>query len=114
MQSTALGRGSLAPSPSKNLRAGMSSNGSIGLPCETKTTGIWDSAVLMRSLRPHVRRLDDGEELAGQLALLARAEAGVLAAAERHVVVDAGGRQVDHAHASLDVALEVAGMLQRG
>src|SRR5690606_36664711 len=54
-----------------------------------------------------------GEEVSGGEALFARAIAGLLRAAEGHVIVDAGGRQVDHGHARLGAALEVAGVFQR-
>src|SRR6185503_3191199 len=58
--------------------------------------------------------LHHGVELLRVAALLARPVAGALAASERHVVVDASGRQVDHHHAGLGAALEVARVLQRG
>ena len=37
-----------------------------------------------------------------------------LAAAERHVEVDAGGRQVDHHHAGFRIALEMRRVLEAG
>src|SRR3954469_21835415 len=53
-------------------------------------------------------------ELACIGALLAGAVARALPAAERHVIVDAGGRQIDHHHAGLAVALVVRGVFQAG
>src|SRR5882757_7724215 len=47
-------------------------------------------------------------------ALLAGAVARALPAAERYVIVDAGGRQIDHHHAGLAVALVVRGVFQAG
>jgi hypothetical protein len=46
-------------------------------------------------------------EFAGIRTLFARAVARAFAAAEGNVIVDAGGRQIDHHHAGLAVALEV-------
>ena len=46
--------------------------------------------------------------------LLARPIAGAFAAAERHMVVDAGGQEVHDRYAGLIVALEVRGEFQRG
>src|SRR5690606_8124935 len=60
-----------------------------------------------------ISRLDGGVELSRVAPLLARPIAGALAAAERHMVVDPRGRAVDHHHASLRVALELGGVLQR-
>ena len=62
--------------------------------------------------REGVGRLHRGVELLGVGALLARAVARALPAAERHVVVDARRRQVDHHHAGLAVALEVRRVFQ--
>src|SRR5690606_20299099 len=55
-----------------------------------------------------------GVELLGIAPLLARSVGRAFAATERHVVIDARGRQVDHHHACLGVALEVIGVFQRG
>src|SRR4051794_11685563 len=65
-------------------------------------------------LRQRVGGLDRGVEFRGVAALLARAVARTLAAAERHVEVDAGGRQIDHHHACLGIALEVRRVFQAG
>src|SRR5579871_1733479 len=64
------------------------------------------------SLWQRVCRLYGGEELRGVTALLARAVARSLPAAEGHVVVDARGRKVDHHHAGLGIALEVRGVFE--
>ena len=40
MQRMAFGRGSFAPRPTMKFRAGISSKGRVGLPWETKTTGM--------------------------------------------------------------------------
>src|SRR3569832_1802114 len=60
-----------------------------------------------------VRGLDGRVELRGVAALLARAVARTLAAAERHVVVHARRRQVDHHYAGLRIPLEVRRVFQR-
>src|SRR5690606_19538065 len=67
----------------------------------------------MPDLGSGVGGFDGGIELGGVTTLLARAVAGTLAAAERHMVVDAGRGAVDHYHARLRVALELRGVLQR-
>src|SRR5262249_53284778 len=58
--------------------------------------------------------LHRGVELGGVAPLLARPVARAFAAPERHVIVDAGGRQIDHHHAGLGIALEVAGVFETG
>ena len=55
-----------------------------------------------------------GVELACIGALFARAVARAFASAERHVIVDTCGRQIDHHHARLAVALEMRGILEAG
>src|SRR5262245_26298037 len=60
-----------------------------------------------------IARLHRGVELDRIAALLARPVARAFAAAERHVVVDARGRQVHHHHARGGIALEVLGVLER-
>src|SRR3954470_9305329 len=60
-----------------------------------------------------VRGFDDGVELLGVGALFARAVAGFLPAAERHVVVQTRGRQIHHHQAALRMPLEVTGIFQR-
>src|SRR3989344_3735306 len=66
------------------------------------------SCMVISRSRSHVGGLDHGVELAGVLPLLARTEARVFAAAERHVVIGAGGGQVDHHATGAGAALEVA------
>src|SRR5262249_10871830 len=66
-----------------------------------------------RRPRRDVGRLHAGVELPRIAALLAWSVARALAAAERHVIVDAGGGQVDHHHAGLRVALEVRRVRER-
>src|SRR3954468_20968490 len=60
-----------------------------------------------------VRGFHGGVELDRVAPLLARAIAGSLATAERHVVVHACGRQIHHHHAGRGIALEVLRILQR-
>jgi len=66
-----------------------------------------------RRSRRGVGGLDRGVEFDRVAALLARAVARAFAPAERHMVVDPGGRQVDHHETRLRVALEIARVLQR-
>src|SRR5262245_10531438 len=72
--------------------------------------------VLLRQahLTRDVGRLDDRVELLRVRALLARAVARLLSAAERHVIVEARRRQIDHHEPACGVSLEVARVLQRG
>src|SRR6185369_5888565 len=63
--------------------------------------------------RQRIGGLDHGKEFPGVASLLARTVARAFAAAEWDVVVDPGGRQVDHHHAGLAAALEMRGVLQR-
>src|SRR5205823_314074 len=63
--------------------------------------------------RRDVRGFHDRVELPRVRALLARTVAGLLPAAERHVVVEAGRRQVHHDEAALGVSFEVAGVPER-
>src|SRR5579875_3769977 len=60
-----------------------------------------------------INGLDLGVELDRGEALLARAVARFADAAERHMIVDPRGRQVDHHHPGADVAAEMPGMLER-
>ncbi len=55
-----------------------------------------------------------GEELHRLPALLARAVARGLGTAERHVIIDAGRRQIDHDHAGLAVLAEMTRVLEGG
>src|SRR5687768_16992996 len=52
-------------------------------------------------------------EFDGGEALLPRAVAALASAAERHVIVDARRRQIDHHHPGSDALAEVAGVLER-
>src|SRR3546814_15043144 len=90
-------------------------------PRSTRTDTLFPYTTLFRSRRRQgwppsglgVGGLHHGVELGGIATLLARAVARPLPASERDVVVDARGRQVDHHHPGLGIALEVAGVLQR-
>src|SRR5712671_313946 len=75
-------------------------------------TGAEAAAVAVSGI--DVGSLHDRIELHGVAPLLARAVARAFAAAERHVVIDPRGRQVDHHHPRGGIALEVLGVLERG
>src|SRR6476469_2488256 len=76
--------------------------------------GRWDwlTRPQCESLRHRGGRFDDRIELDGVTTLFAGTEARSLSAAKRHMVVDAGDRQIHHHHARFGIALEVAGILQ--
>src|SRR5215831_5191981 len=100
----------------------MAASTTIAIPCSIRVLwmdrcagfagGSW--SFMHYASGRNVRCFDYREELYRVTTLLTWTVARALPPAERDVIVDSGGRQIDHHHACLRVALEVRCVLERG